>query len=78
MSARFDTAGNRNGSASLSQVTRTITLAQTWNPAVGKGKPFAAMTSGTSPKVRVGRRLAIPAGTPVASVANGSPVNEVG
>ena len=77
MNATFDTAGNRSGHASFAPLIRSITLACLPHPAVGTDKLYPAMT-GTLPRVRVGRRLAIPAGTPVASVANGSPVNEVG
>ena len=78
MNATFDTAGNRSGSASFAPLIRPITLACLPQPAFGTDKPCAAMTSGTLPRVRVGRRLAIPAGTRVSSVAIGSPVNEVG
>ena len=77
MNATFDTAGNRSKSASFAPLIRPITLACLPHPAVGTNKPCAVMT-GTLPRVRVGRRLAIPAGTPVASVMNGSPANEVG
>ena len=69
MNATFDTAGNRS---------RTITLAYTGHPAVGKNKLYPAVTTGSLPRVRVGRRLAIPADTPGASVTNGSPAHEVG
>ena len=78
MSATFDTAGNRSRTITLAQATRTITLAYTGHPAVGKNRLHASMESCTLPRVRVGGRLVIPADTPVSSVANGSPANEVG
>ena len=78
MNATFDTAGNRSRTITLAQATRTITLAYTGHPAVGKNKLYPAVTTGSLPRVRVGRRLAIPADTPGASVANGSPANEGG
>ena len=78
MNATFDTAGNRSGNASFAPLIRSITLACLPQPAVGTDKPCAAVVTGTLLRVRVGRRLAIPAGTPVASVMNGSPANEVG
>ena len=78
MSATFDTAGNRSGNASFAPLSRPITLARLPHLAVGKDKLYPAVVTGTLPRVRVGRRLAIPAGTPVSSVANGSPANEVG
>ena len=78
MSATFDTAGNRSRTITLAQATRTITLAYTGDPAVGKNKLYPAVTTGTLPRVRVGGRLVIPADTPGASVTNGSPAHEVG
>ena len=78
MNATFDTAGNRSKSASFAPLIRSITLACVPHPAVGADKLYPAVMTGTLPRVRVGRRLAIPAVTPVASVANGSPVNEGG
>jgi len=77
MNATFDTAGNRSMRASFAPLIRPITLTCLPQPAVGTDKFYPAMT-GTLPRVRVGRRLAIPADTPVASVMNGSPANEVG
>ena len=78
MNATFDTAGNRSGNASFAPLIRPITLARLPHPAVGKNKLYPAVTTGTLPRVRVGRRLAILAGARVSSVANGSPVNEGG
>jgi excisionase family DNA binding protein len=46
------------------------------HPAVGKNKLYAAMTSGSLPSVRVGRRIAIPVETLDAWVMNGCPVND--
>ncbi len=78
MNATFDTAGNRSKSASFTPLIRPITLACLPHPAVGTDKIYPAVMTGTLPRVRVGRRLAIPADTPVSLVAIGSPANEVG
>ena len=78
MNATFDTAGNRSKSASFAPLIRPITLTCLPQPAVGTNGLYPAVVTGTLPRVRVGRRLAIPVDTPVASVMNGSPANEVG
>ena len=78
MNATFDTAGNRSGNASFAPLIRPITLARLPHAAVGANRLSASMESCTLPRVRLGGRLVIPAGTPVSSVANGSPANEVG
>jgi excisionase family DNA binding protein len=56
--------------------TLTVPMARMRHPAVGKNRLYAAMTSGTLPSVRVGRRIAIPVATLDAWVMNGCPVNE--
>ncbi len=78
MNATFDIASNRSGIASFAPLIRPITLARLPHPAIGTDRLHASVTSRSLPRVRVGRQLAVPAGTPVASVANDSPANEEG